>query len=169
MFFIVTDYEKRKEQQSRMQERAYKKAKEKQQAQIADRKAHPEKYYKTQPKQTPIKRSQKPIKIKQYTAKKLSGEYESIFTDDMHRCYITGDTNHVVPHHIFDGADKTSSELFHFILPLRSDWHTGTNYCIHNDRAFMKKYQLLCQEYWLNELHKTYDEWFLYFRKWQTT
>lgn len=164
---IQQSYEKKIEQQRKMQERTYQKTKEKQKAELEDRKAHPEKYYKQQKQRTPLKRSQKPIKIKQYTAKKLPGKYQSIFTDDIHRCYITGSTESVVPHHVFDGADKTSSELFHFILPLRSDWHTGTNYCIHNDRELMKRYQILCQEYWLGELHKTHTEWFDYFTKWQ--
>ena len=93
-------------------------------------------------------------------------EYKSIFTDHMDVCYITGDTKNVDPHHIFGGADKASSELFHFMLPLRRDWHTLADYSIHKDRQFALKMKLKCQKYWIETLHKTLEEWLMYFRKW---
>lgn len=152
-------YEKKLAQQRKMRERARLKAIEKQKSKWKEYQEHPEKYYK-QKKTTPIRNKQK-------TARKTKEPYQSIFTEDMTRCYITGDTKNVVPHHIFPGADKTSSELFHFILPLRTDWHTVASYSIHEDRALFVHYQLLCQDYWINTLHKTKKEWLIYFTRWQ--
>lgn len=148
----IPDYEKLKEQRRKMQERAFEKAKEKQKALIEDRKKNPEKYYK-KPK------LQKPIKSKQKTARKLKEPYASIFCSDMSMCYITGSRNSVCPHHIFYGPDKTFSEKYHFMLPLRSDWHTGSNYAIHNNRKFDLEMKIKCQEYWINTLGKTKDDW----------
>jgi hypothetical protein len=107
-----------------------------------------------------------PLKAKQKTARKLKTAYHSIFTDDMHKCVITGCTDGVVPHHIFDGPNKTFSERYGFILPLRSDWHTGYNYSIHKDRQLQLKYMYLCEDYWINTLHKTKDEWIAEAGRW---
>lgn len=107
-----------------------------------------------------------PLKNKQKTAKKLKGEYFSIFTDDMRRCVITGSTEQVVPHHIFGASRKALCEKYGFILPLRADWHTVSNYSIHQDRTLDLQYKIACQEYYINELHKTKEEWINEFKKW---
>jgi hypothetical protein len=106
------------------------------------------------------------IKSKQKTAKKTKGEYFSILTSDMTRCYITGDRYNVVPHHIFGASKKAFSEKYGFILPLRSDWHTGTEYCIHKDTDMSVKYKRKCQEYWIDTLGKTKEEWIDECGKW---
>lgn len=156
------DYEKIKEKQKHLQERAIERAKEKNLKQIQDRKEHPEKYYRKLKQTTPIK-------CKQKTARKLKGPYQSIFSSNMKVCYITGDTNYVAPHHIFYGEkDKAFSEKYHFMLPLRFDWHTSANYAIHVDRKFDLDMKMKCQDYWVNELHKTPEEWRKECSKWYT-
>ncbi len=107
-----------------------------------------------------------PLKAKQKTARKLKTAYWSIFTDNMHRCVITGDIVDVHPHHIFGASRKTASEKYGFMLPLRSDWHEGTAYSIHQNRALELKYKVLCEQYWIDNLHKTKEEWLDEFGKW---
>lgn len=114
---------------------------------------------------TPLKQ-QSPITVKQKTAKKRSEPYHSIFASDMHCCIITGDTNNVDPHHIFGGCDKTFSEKYGFMLPLRRDWHEGTPYSIHQDRVLELEWKIRCQEYWCDVLGKTKEEWLRECHKW---
>lgn len=105
------------------------------------------------------------LKIKQTSAKKSQGEYKSIF-GDLSRCCITGEKKkkigkgkwNVVPHHIFSGPYKSKSEEYGFILPLRIDWHTGYSYSIHEDDKLDKKYKRMCEEYYINILGKTKEE-----------
>lgn len=114
---------------------------------------------------TPLK-SKGRLKCKQKTARKLSQPYFSIFTSDMHTCYITGATQNVDPHHIFGGSNKAVSEKYGFMLPLRSDWHRGTKYSIHEDRNLSVMYRMRCQEYYINILGKSWAEWKQEFGKW---
>lgn len=107
-----------------------------------------------------------PLKSKQKTAKKLSGDYWSIFTKDMRTCFITGDTQRVHPHHIFSGGRKALSEKYGFMLPLRADWHEGTSYSIHQDRNLELKYKTLCENYWVSTLHRSKEEWIEEFGMW---
>ena len=160
----TVDIEQLREKQKKQREKAYAKAREKQQLLYEDMKANPEKYYKKN-QYKPMKRGNG-LKCKQKTARKTKEPYQSIFTDNMKQCYITGDTYNVEPHHIFRAADKISSEKFHFMLPIRHDWHRGTNYAIHNDKKLDLKYKIMCQEYWLNTLRKSKEEWNEYFRHW---
>ena len=115
-------------------------------------------------KNTPVK--SKPIKCKQATAKKGNGEYFSIFSVDMHRCVITGDTYNVVPHHIFGASHKAFSEKYGFVLPIRIDWHEGYDYSIHKNKELDLKYKKLCQDYWITTLGKTKKEWHNECGKW---
>lgn len=95
--------------------------------------------------------------------------YWSIFTDDMGKCHITGDTEDVEPHHIFQGeALKPLSEKYGFMVPLRSDWHRTGNYAIHRDRGLNVSYKRRCQEHYINVLGKTRQEWIREFGKWWT-
>lgn len=113
------------------------------------------------------------LKVKQKSAKKLSGGYKSIF-GPLDVCAITGEKKQkigknrwsVVPHHIFGGPNKAKSELYGFILPLRVDWHTGHVYSIHEDSALDLKYKRLCQDYYINVLEKTEEEFIKDFGKW---
>ena len=46
----------------------------------------------------------------------------SVFTDDMDRCYFTGNSP-VERHHIFGGSNRSKSEKYGFVVPLRPDLH----------------------------------------------
>lgn len=107
-----------------------------------------------------------PLKSKQKTARKGKEPYFSVFTADMNRCIITGDTNNVDPHHIFGASRKAFSEKYGFMLPLRRDWHEGTEYSIHQDRDLELHWKIKCQEYWINVLGKTKEEWLAECQKW---
>lgn len=106
------------------------------------------------------------LKVRQKTAKKLKAAYFSIFSESMSVCAITGASSGVVPHHIFDGPRKTFSETYGFMLPLRCDWHTGENYSIHSDRKLSLYYMYRCEDYWINTLHRTKEEWISEAGKW---
>lgn len=104
-------------------------------------------------------------KKKQYSARKGSAPYWSIFTDDLSICHITGYKG-AVPHHVFNGSNKALSEKFGFILPLRPDWHTVSNYSIHQDRRLEVKYKAICERYFLNH-YGTQEEFIkLFGRSW---
>ena len=113
-----------------------------------------------------IKRSNKPIKCKQKTAKKLKGAYWSVFTDNFSRCIVSGRYCETHPHHIFGNANKALSEKYGFIIPLAPDWYEGTTYSIHQDKKLDLYWKCKCQEYWVNVLHKTKEEWIREFHRW---
>ena len=92
--------------------------------------------------------------------------YRSIFTDDLKTCYISKTKSNVEIHHIFSGPRKAFSEKYGFILPLCSDWHTQAPYSIHRDRKLELEYKIKCEEYWLNTLNKSKDDWILECGKW---
>lgn len=46
----------------------------------------------------------------------------SVFTDDLDHCFFTG-TAPVERHHIYPASNKTLSEQYGFIVPLRPDLH----------------------------------------------
>ena len=116
------------------------------------------------------KRTQKPYKPKY--------RYESIFTDNLKKCFITGcgegwymDENlnsayytiHI--HHVFGASNKTNSEKYHFLVPLRDDWHNMSSYGVHNNRELDLKLKRLCQTYFLlcygsrDDFIKIFGQW----------
>ncbi len=111
------------------------------------------------------KKSQKPYKPKY--------PYESIFTDDLSRCFITGYADGYVDgvyhkihvHHIFGASNKANSEKYHFLLPLRDDYHELSPYSIHRNRDFELTIKRFCQEYWLF-CYGTKEEFISVFGKW---
>ena len=46
----------------------------------------------------------------------------SVFTDDMDKCIFTG-SPYVERHHIYGAANKSLSEKYGFVVPLRYDLH----------------------------------------------
>jgi hypothetical protein len=80
--------------------------------------------------------------------------YESIFTKDLKRCFITGAENgfsdgeyhdiHI--HHIFGASNKANSEKYHYVIPLRDDWHNMASYGVHIDRNLDLALKQICQE-----------------------
>lgn len=81
-------------------------------------------------------------------------------------CAISGEREHVVPHHIFDGPNKTLSEMYGFMLPLTNYWHTLSEYSIHHNRELDLKYKRMCQEYYIDVLGKTKEEFISEFGRW---
>lgn len=63
----------------------------------------------------------------------------SVLTDDLHHCIITGDCN-VAIHHVFNGPNRSLSEKYGFLVPLRPDWHNMASYSVHMDQVFDEKY-----------------------------
>lgn len=112
---------------------------------------------------TELKRTNKKKYQKAYKPKY---PYRSIFTEDLKTCYISGRKDNVEIHHIFSGPRKHFSEKYGFILPLTSDWHTLAPYSIHHDRKLELEYKIKCQEYWLQTLNKTREEWISECGKW---
>lgn len=106
---------------------------------------------------------------KKASAYKPKYKYESIFTNDLNKCCITGCTKsqgydiHV--HHIFGAANKANSEKYHFLIPLRADWHDMADYGVHFNRELDLKIKRACQEYWLKH-YGTKDEFIKVFGKW---
>lgn len=96
-------------------------------------------------------------------------KYESIFTTDLTKCYITGSTKasgaEIHIHHVFGASNKTNSEKYHFLMPLRADWHDLADYGIHFNRELDLKVKRACQEYWLKH-YGTKDEFIAIFGKW---
>ncbi len=74
------------------------------------------------------------------------GEYFSIF-GDVKKCYVTGDADGVVVHHIFGGPYKAASERHGFVIGLRKDWHTVSPYSVHEDVEFSNRLKEKCQKY----------------------
>lgn len=46
----------------------------------------------------------------------------SIFTDDMDKCIYTG-SNIVERHHVFGASNRSRSERYGYVVPLRPDYH----------------------------------------------
>lgn len=112
------------------------------------------------------KNKKRPAKRKYQKAYKPAYPYRSIFTEDLKTCFISQRTDNVEIHHIFSGSRKHFSEKYGFILPLTSDWHTQAPYAIHRDRELELYYKRKCQEYWIDVLHKTEEEWIKECGKW---
>lgn len=110
-------------------------------------------------------KASKSIKSKQLTAKKTSGDYFSIFGKSG-ICIFTGDKKNIVPHHIFEGPYKAASEKYGFILFMRRDYHTGYSYSIHENPKLMKKYKIICENYYVDTLKHSKEEFISEFGKW---
>ena len=100
-------------------------------------------------------------------------EYKSFLTDDLTRCFFTkcsegfydGNYYKIHKHHIFGASNKANSEKYHFIIPLRDDYHNMSNYGVHNNRELDLMLKRLCQSYWLL-CYGTKEEFIATFGKW---
>lgn len=111
-------------------------------------------------------------------AYKPKRSYESIFTSELSKCFLTGCTSgwyngengeltyykiHI--HHIFGASNKANSEKYHFLIPLRDDWHNMSSYGVHTNRDLELRLKKICQEYWLlaygtkEDFIKTFGMW----------
>lgn len=107
-----------------------------------------------------------PLSCKQKSANKTGKAYFSVLTKNMGVCAISGEKEHVVPHHIFDGPNKALSESYGFMLPLTNYWHTLGEYSIHHNRDLDLKYKRMCQDYYVSVLGKTKEDFISEFGKW---
>ena len=81
--------------------------------------------------------------------KKTTGRKKlySVLTDDLKHCIITG-SQEVAIHHVFNGANRSRSEAYGFIVPLRPDWHNMTPYSVHMNQEFDESLKRQAQEYY---------------------
>lgn len=103
--------------------------------------------------------------VKRQKAYNPSVPYFSVFTSDLKRCVISGDTSNIHIHHIFGAANKKNSEKYGFIIPLRADWHNMADYGIHFDKELDLKYKRRCQTYFV-EHYGTKEDFIQVFGKW---
>lgn len=107
---------------------------------------------------------------KRQTAYKPKYPYWSIFTTDLTECVIShkrkdaGADIHV--HHIFGAANKVNSEKYGFLVPLSAEWHDMSDKGIHFDRVLDLQFKMACEQYWLDTLEKTKEEFIEVFGKW---
>lgn len=90
----------------------------------------------------------------------------SIFTDNMGRCLVTGMETDVEIHHIFSGTDRPKSELFNFCVPLHASVHVNGSRLDMNtpwvdlDHWLKRK----CQEYFIEVAQMgDRDDWYRLF------
>lgn len=106
---------------------------------------------------------------KKYQAKRKSStpkaRLTSIFSENLCRCHITGDTNNIHIHHVFGASNRSNSEEYGFVVPLRADWHDMADYGIHFNRSLDLRYKTACEEYWIENIG-TKEEFIAIFGKW---
>lgn len=115
-----------------------------------------------------VKNGEKKAPKKKTAIYKPKYEYASIFTQNLNKCAITGSEKpyfDVHVHHIFGGSNKANSEKYHFLIPLRADWHDMADYGIHFNKELNLKYKRKCQEYWLLN-YGTKEEFIEVFGQW---
>lgn len=87
----------------------------------------------------------------------------SIFTDDMDSCMITG-TSPVERHHVFGGANRSRSEKYGFIAPLRPDLHPNGVRAGEAAKSLDMVLKTRCQRYY-EEFHGTREDFIKEFGK----
>lgn len=73
----------------------------------------------------------------------------SVFTDDMDHCIFTGYAP-VERHHIFGGSNRTNSEKYGFVVPLRPDLHPNGTQAGKDAKQIDTKLKTMAQEYFEN-------------------
>ena len=74
-------------------------------------------------------------------------------------CYITGSTNNLHKHHIFEGiANRKLSERDGLWLWLRADWHNLSDYGVHFNKELDLKLKRKAQLKWQEYYHKTKED-----------
>lgn len=61
-------------------------------------------------------------------------------------CYITGATQELHRHHIYQGARRRASEEWGCWVWLRGDWHNLASYGVHFNQDLDRKLKQECQE-----------------------
>lgn len=60
-------------------------------------------------------------------------------------CYFTGSQSNLHKHHIYPGTMRKKSEKYGCYVWLRSDWHVGTPYAVHEDIKLLNQLKVECQ------------------------
>lgn len=71
----------------------------------------------------------------------------SVLADDLEHCIVTG-SSQVEIHHVFNGPNRSLSEKYGFLIPLRPDWHNFKPYSIHMDQEFDNSWKRYAQQYY---------------------
>lgn len=71
----------------------------------------------------------------------------SIFTDDMDHCMYTGASN-VERHHVFGGYNRSRSEKYGFVAPLRVDLHPNGVHAGKTATSIDTELKMMCQKYY---------------------
>lgn len=61
-------------------------------------------------------------------------------------CYVTGDTNNLHCHHIYQGSNRQISEKYGFKVWLRADWHNMSDYGVHFNKELDLHLKQRCQK-----------------------
>ena len=72
---------------------------------------------------------------------------KSVLVDDMDHCIVTGSPV-VEIHHVFNGPNRSLSEQYGFLVPLRPDWHNMTRYSVHMDQKLDESLKRRAQRYY---------------------
>lgn len=89
----------------------------------------------------------------------------SIFTEDMERCYVTGRTDHVERHHVFEGLQgfKKKSEKYGFVIPLHASIHPNGAFCTAENWKELEHWlKAECQDYY-EKHYGDRDQWYAEF------
>lgn len=74
----------------------------------------------------------------------MSGKrYESIMQADTDRCYISGRTDNLEWHHVFNKSNKKHSEKYGLMVRLNHDYHNEPPMGAHHNKAVRER---LCRE-----------------------
>lgn len=71
----------------------------------------------------------------------------SVFTDDMNHCIYTG-SPYVERHHIFGGYNRSRSEEYGFVVPLRQDLHPNGVHASQSGKLLDLKLKQMAQTYY---------------------
>lgn len=71
----------------------------------------------------------------------------SVFTDDMDHCIYTG-SPYVERHHIFGGYNRSRSEKYGFVVPLRQDLHPNGVHASQSGKLLDLKLKQMAQTYY---------------------
>lgn len=80
----------------------------------------------------------------------------SVLVEDLQRCAVTGSTQ-VEIHHVFNGPNRSLSEKYGFLIPLRPDWHNFQPYSIHMDQKFDESWKQYAQRYYEEHIDSRAD------------
>ncbi len=82
--------------------------------------------------------------LKQPTKKRKTEKVQKIILQDTKTCYVTGRTDGLHKHHIFEGVHRKLSDKYGLCVYLRPEWHTG-DHGVHFNKSLDLKLKQLAQ------------------------